>query len=125
MKTTRMLKSVAAVTMLVGVSLSVNANIVKDLGAVSVAAPTVFDSFSAPGGYFSLPANSGLGYSALSLSLGPSAAGSYYLNVSGLTRGSMGGAYSGGISATPEPETYAMLLAGLGVMGAIARRRRV
>jgi len=34
----------------------------------------------------------------------------------------------GGITITtavPEPETYAMLLAGLGVVGAIARRRRV
>lgn len=28
------------------------------------------------------------------------------------------------VSAVPEPETYAMLLAGLGVMGAIARRRQ-
>ncbi|CAM8664004.1 PEP-CTERM protein-sorting domain [Comamonadaceae bacterium] len=34
--------------------------------------------------------------------------------------------YSGGVTVTPvpEPETYAMLLAGLGVMGAIARRRK-
>lgn len=30
---------------------------------------------------------------------------------------------SGSISAVPEPETYAMLLAGLGLMGGIARRR--
>jgi probable HAF family extracellular repeat protein len=29
------------------------------------------------------------------------------------------------VSAVPEPETYGMLLAGLGVMGAFARRRRV
>jgi hypothetical protein len=28
------------------------------------------------------------------------------------------------VSAVPEPETYAMLLAGLGLMGAVARRRR-
>jgi hypothetical protein len=28
------------------------------------------------------------------------------------------------VTAVPEPETYAMLLAGLGLMGAIARRRR-
>lgn len=35
-----------------------------------------------------------------------------------------GGAYQLQIAAVPEPETYAMLLAGLGLMGAIARRRR-
>ena len=29
------------------------------------------------------------------------------------------------VAAVPEPETYGMLLAGLGVMGAIARRRKV
>lgn len=29
------------------------------------------------------------------------------------------------ISAVPEPETYAMLLVGLGVMGAVTRRRKV
>jgi hypothetical protein len=28
------------------------------------------------------------------------------------------------VSAVPEPETYAMLLAGLGLVGAIARRRK-
>jgi hypothetical protein len=27
------------------------------------------------------------------------------------------------VTAVPEPESYAMLLAGLGLMGAIARRR--
>ncbi|MCL2162141.1 MAG: FxDxF family PEP-CTERM protein [Betaproteobacteria bacterium] len=29
------------------------------------------------------------------------------------------------ITAVPEPETYAMLLAGLGIVGAVARRRRI
>jgi hypothetical protein len=28
------------------------------------------------------------------------------------------------VTAVPEPETYAMLLAGLGLVGAMARRRR-
>ncbi|MFA9217980.1 MAG: PEP-CTERM sorting domain-containing protein [Sphingomonadaceae bacterium] len=29
------------------------------------------------------------------------------------------------VSAVPEPETYAMLLAGIGLMGAVARRRKL
>jgi FtsP/CotA-like multicopper oxidase with cupredoxin domain len=32
--------------------------------------------------------------------------------------------YSGTVSAVPEAETYAMMLAGLGLMGAVARRRK-
>jgi len=61
----------------------------------------------------------------LSLTWGPSSAGNYYLNVTGIANGSSGGLYNGAISVTavPEPESYAMLLAGLGVMGAIAMRR--
>lgn len=49
----------------------------------------------------------------------------YYLNITGVTSGTLGGAYSGAISISPvpEPETYAMLLAGLGLMGAVVRRR--
>ena len=63
------------------------------------------------------------------LSFGPSAAGNYFLDVFGRTDGATGGLYSGSISVSPvlapvpEPESYAMLLAGLGVMGAIAVRR--
>jgi len=30
-----------------------------------------------------------------------------------------------GVVPVPEPETYAMLLAGLGLMGAVARRRKL
>lgn len=48
------------------------------------------------------------------------------LNISGTKSGTALSFYAGGVSVTavPEPETYAMLLAGLGVMGAIARRRK-
>ncbi len=54
----------------------------------------------------------------------PLAAGSHTLEIKGFA--SAGGASYGGnigVTAVPEPETYAMLLAGLGLMGAIARRR--
>lgn len=50
----------------------------------------------------------------------------YYFLVSGNVLGSGAASYSGNLSvaAVPEPETYAMLLAGVGVLGFLARRRR-
>ncbi len=60
----------------------------------------------------------------LSLTWDQPLTGPAYLNVTGVTSGSLGGIYSGSIAAAvPEPETYAMLLAGLGLMGAVVRRR--
>ncbi|SCY76579.1 PEP-CTERM protein-sorting domain-containing protein [Nitrosospira sp. Nl5] len=55
----------------------------------------------------------------------PLDAAAYYLNITGVTSGTLGGAYSGAIqiSPVPEPESFAMLLAGLGLMGAVVRRR--
>jgi hypothetical protein len=47
-----------------------------------------------------------------------------YANNGGQTLGDEAwGISSAQVTAVPEPETYAMLLAGLGLMGAIARRR--
>ena len=56
--------------------------------------------------------------------------GSYYYSVFGKALGPAAYAISSSITAVPpvpvpEPETYAMLLAGLGVVGFLARRRRI
>ncbi len=54
----------------------------------------------------------------------------YQLKVSGHTNGAIPGGHGtvtvqalGAVVAVPEPESYAMLLAGLGLLGLIARRR--
>jgi hypothetical protein len=56
----------------------------------------------------------------------PLSAGAYTLRVIGYVNG-VSGSYSGNIavSAVPEPEAIAMLLAGLGLVGVVARRRKV
>lgn len=57
------------------------------------------------------------------LSLG---AGSYYYEITGNATGTHGGFYSisSTVAAVPEPESYALLLAGLGVVGSLYRRRK-
>jgi PEP-CTERM motif len=54
-------------------------------------------------------------------------AGSYFYRVTGVATGSFGGLYTLSSTMTPlavpEPGTLAMLLAGLGVMGLLSRRR--
>lgn len=44
---------------------------------------------------------------------------------SGSTAGLTVNAFASTVTAVPEPETYAMFLAGLGLMGAVARRRMI
>lgn len=53
------------------------------------------------------------------------AAGSYYWAVAGDSVGSNGGIYlyAANTAEVPEPETYAMMLAGLGLIGFMGRRR--
>lgn len=54
------------------------------------------------------------------------AAGSYYVQVSGNVVSNAGGAFAGNgtISAVPEPEGYAMLFVGLGLIGLVKQRRK-
>ena len=51
------------------------------------------------------------------------AAGDYVIKVTGNANGSHGGTYGFAMTLVPEPETYAMLLAGLGLIGFATRRR--
>ena len=75
---------------------------------------TFVSSSSTPGG------------ASIGLSVSTQAAGNYYINVTGITTAPAGGIYTGAISVTavPEPETYAMMLAGLAALGFLARRRQ-
>ena len=59
---------------------------------------------------------------------GPQAVGWYYLAPWMLSLVQLTREYRlqlSGVSVVPEPETYAMLLAGLGLVGAMARRRKM
>jgi hypothetical protein len=54
------------------------------------------------------------------------AAGDYYLRVDGRLVGNAGASFGGAVmlAPVPEPETYGMMLGGLGVLGFLARRRK-
>lgn len=53
-------------------------------------------------------------------------AGNYYLQVSGNLVSDTGASFGGAVmlAPVPEPETYGMMLGGLGVLGFLARRRK-
>lgn len=63
--------------------------------------------------------NVGFGYTFNGLTLG-----AHTLTISGDDASNLGTNYSLTIAAVPEPNEYAMLLAGLGLMTMVARRRR-
>jgi hypothetical protein len=56
-------------------------------------------------------------------------AGNYYISVEGVVQGAGGGSYTSNVNLAalapvPEPETYAMMVAGLGLLGFVARRKK-
>ena len=53
-------------------------------------------------------------------------AGDYYYQITGTVMGNKGGGYQlfSEVSPVPEPETYAMLMVGLSLVGFMARRRK-
>ena len=54
-----------------------------------------------------------------------SVAGAYHIMASGVADGTMGGSYAISlVSSVPEPATYGMMIGGLALVGAIARRRK-
>ena len=69
--------------------------------------------------------NSADPFSTVTLNFTPGSNGSYDISYQNLGGDNVGALLDNvSVSAVPEPETYAMLLAGLGLMGFIARRRK-
>jgi MYXO-CTERM domain-containing protein len=54
---------------------------------------------------------------------GTLAEGAYSLRLSGLANGALGGGYQLSVSAAPEPAAWMLLLAGLGLVAFVARRK--
>ena len=67
-----------------------------------------------------------VGAGVMNLTFTANAGGMYYLSVIGLANGTQGGIYNGAISVTaiPEPESYALMLAGIAAVGFVVMRRR-
>lgn len=92
---------------------------VKDISGLTL---TFWDNYH-PYGYNLLGTFAGDG---ATFSFALPTAGQYHVDITGDATGSKGGVYTvafSTVTAVPEPESYALFLAGLGLMGTIIRRR--
>jgi hypothetical protein len=107
---------------------------INNLGSlVSAFSPTMLDDIKISGLWLYNSANMSLGGTQVldgqvdlwTLATSHLAADSYYLLVKGELLSASPSSYAGTLTVTPvpEPETYGMLLAGLGLVGYLARRR--
>lgn len=88
---------------------------------------TGFDLFGAGGGLVAAGEQLGTGSIDLwSLSANGLAEGNYYVQVSGTLVSTGSGSFGANLNLAPvpEPETYGMMLAGLGILGMLSRRRK-
>lgn len=86
---------------------------------------SLFSDPSGLGGPHTLVSSVAFGSTNSVLAVSHVTAGQYFWDVSGTASGSLGGVYmfSANTAPVPEPGTYAMILAGLGLLGFIAKRR--
>ena len=115
------------------ITLSGTSNVAGDLGFIkegtlqfgSWLVPVTFSTVTFSGSSLTTSGVS-LSASGSSFSFTNLAAGTYKLLASGTAAPGIGSYVSANYTVTPvpEPESYAMFLAGLGIMGAIARRRK-
>jgi len=99
---------------------NISARLYQGSGPFSGASTPIMQAWSTP-----FSAGPGLTGSTTVISLASLAANIYTLEIRGDVVGMAGGSYSGvlNVSPIPEPETYALMLAGLGLLGFAMRRK--
>jgi hypothetical protein len=99
---------------------NISARLYQGSGPFSAGNTPLMQAWSTP-----FSAAPGITGSTTVISLSTLPADTYTLEIRGNVVGTYGGTYSGSlnVAAIPEPETYALLLAGLGLIGFVARRK--